>query len=152
MRKQWEMETKVGIFIILGTCLIMLAVVLLGGVDSFFTSQNKYYIHYPSIEGLVTGSKVVLGGLRVGLIDKVDFDTNKKDIKIDILIEKKYADWIRKDSVAEILTQGVLGDKYISIKPGTQEVPVLPALSEITTQATLGLSQFFSKGDQLLIS
>ncbi len=152
MFKQWETEVKVGVFIASGALLIMLAIVLLGGVNSFFSKQNKYLIYSPSAEGLINGSKVVLGGLNVGTVRNVDFDHVRQDIKVELLIGKKYEEWIRKDSVAEILTQGVLGDKYVSIYPGTATSEPLPDLSEITLKPTPGLTQFFSKGDQLLIS
>jgi phospholipid/cholesterol/gamma-HCH transport system substrate-binding protein len=152
MRKQFEMEIKVGIFITVGITLIMAAILLLGGPSSFFSRQNKYVIHFPTVEGLISGSKVVLGGLQVGTVVSVDFDRQKKDIIAQILVSKKYEEWIRQDTNAEILTQGVLGDKYISLSQGTEETSILSNLSEIPFRPGNSLSQFINKGDQLLIT
>src|SRR5277367_3149774 len=118
MAKQAEVEIKVGLFVSIGLGLIMLAILLLGGANSLFTRNNTYFSHFPSVEGLISGAKVVIGGLQVGTVDSVEFDAERKDIRVRIEVARKYAEWIRKDSTLEIMTQGVLGDKYISVTSG----------------------------------
>jgi phospholipid/cholesterol/gamma-HCH transport system substrate-binding protein len=152
IRKPTEMEIKVGFFVSLGIALLMLAILMLGGSENLFRSQNTYVAHFPSVEGLINGAKVVLGGLRVGTVESVDFDADRKDIKIELKIARKYEEWIRKGSSVEILTQGVLGDKFISMTPGNQEDPILPTGSELPHRPTKDLSQFLSKGDQLMVN
>ncbi len=152
MAKHLQLEIKVGIFVALGVGLIMAAILLLGGANSFFSKNNHYNVHFPSVEGLLSGAKVVLGGLQVGTVHSVDFDPQLKNVKVTLDVGKKYEEWIRKDSTAEILTQGVLGDKYISIAQGMPESPILPSQSEIPNKPSANLAQFINKGDQLMIS
>ena len=152
MKKPLEIEFKVGLFVTLGLGLIMFAIVILGGADSIFSRSNRYSIHFPSVDGLITGAKVVLGGLQVGTVESADFDSTEKDVKVNIKVFRKYEELIRKDSTAEILTQGVLGDKFISIMPGSQETETLPDKSEIPNRPTKDLAQFLTKGDQLMVS
>jgi len=147
-----ETEIKVGLFVSIGLLLTMVAISTLGSVENFMSRANKYYVHFEKVEGLVIGAKVVLNGLNVGTVEDLDFDNKNKDIFIQIQVAKRYEDWIRKDSSVEILTQGVLGDKYISIQAGSADQPVLPKGSTLVVRPTKDLEQFLSKGDKLLVS
>ncbi len=145
-------DIKVGIFVLIGTALIMLAIVILGGGNSFFSRTYGYTIHLDDAEGLIPGSKVILNGINVGMVDTVDFDKEFGKIQVLIVVRRDVKDLIRKNSKAEIATQGVLGDKYISIRGGTQDEPVLTPGAEIPPIPARDISQFISKGDELLLT
>ena len=151
-KKTLELELKVGMFITIGAGLVMLATILLGGAETVLTRHNQYTTHFESVDGLITGAKVVLNGIRVGLVASITLTSEKQNIELVLNIEKNYEQWIREDSIAEIATQGVLGDKYISLQAGSLKKEILPARSEIPHKETKDFSQFFSRGDQLLIS
>ncbi len=152
MRKEIELELKVGLFVSIGLSLVMLAILTLGGAKSLFSRQNEYTLHFDSAEGLITGAKVVLGGLTVGAVDKVDLDPDSRDIEVTITMDRKYGQWVRKGTEGEIATQGLLGDKYIALTLGREEAPALEDGSEIPVRNSKDLTQFLSKGDQLLVS
>ena len=152
MHKQLETEIKVGIFIAVGLGLIMTAILLLGGTESLFARKNRYTAHFQNVEGLISGAKVILGGVPVGTVDAISFDHKQRKIVVGISVDRSSADWIRTDSTVEIATQGVLGDKYLNLEMGTQDQPVLAAGSDIPSKTGKDLSQFLSKGDQLMIS
>ncbi len=106
-----KIEKKVGVFVLVGISLLLAALLVLGGKHSFFTSVNHYFTHFNKVDGLVSGAKVTLGGLQVGSVNAVELDPKSRDIKVSYSVENKYAEWVRKDSSIEIVTQGVLGDK-----------------------------------------
>lgn len=150
MKKTSEIELKVGLFVTIGIALIMAAILILGGAESIFSSSNSYNIHFPTVEGLVNGAKVVVGGIQVGTVEKVNLDVQRKDINVTVNVMQKYDSWLRQDSRAEIHTQGVLGDKFISITFGSMDLPQLKEGSEIATTPGQNLDQFISRGDQLV--
>ncbi len=152
MRKSIETEIKVGLFVGLGTTLTMIAILVLGGQENFFTRTNHYVGHFPSVEGLIPGAKIVIGGIQVGTVDKVDYDAKIGNIRVDLDVVVKYAELVRQDSTVEILTQGVLGDKYVSISAGSPTKPRLEFGGEIIPKPYQDLTQFLNKGDQLIIS
>ena len=152
MAKELETELKVGIFVSLGVGLTLLAILALGGADSLFSRHNDYEAHFPSVEGLVSGAKVVFGGLQVGTVQSVDLDETKKDIRVWITVNRKYQEWVRKDTAAEIATQGVLGDKYLILNGGSADQPIIPDRGMLESRPPKDLSQFLTKGDQLLNS
>ncbi|MFZ9596414.1 MAG: MlaD family protein [Bdellovibrionia bacterium] len=152
MQRKLGTEIKVGIFVSSGLVLLMLAVVLLGNTQGLFNSKMRYITRVENSEGLLTGAKVQLGGMPVGTVEKIDFDQQTKKIMVLFNVRKKYEEWIRKDSSIEIATQGILGDKYLSITPGTEQEAMLPDRGEIHIKQSKDLSQFLSKGDQLMLS
>ena len=146
-----KFEFKVGVFVLTGTALAMIAILVLGGKQSFFTSVNHYSSHFHKVDGLVSGAKVTLGGLQIGSVSRVSFDPKERDIVTEYAIETKYAEWIRKDSSVEIVTQGVLGDKYISLNAGDPAQPMLENGAEISTGVNKDLSQLLGSSEQLML-
>lgn len=152
MSKQLDVEIKVGLFVTLGVGLLMVAILVLGSTEGLMTRKARFTSHFPGVEGLVTGAKVVLGGIHVGTVDSITFDMSTRDVQVDFNVKKESAEWLRADSTAEVATQGVLGDKYISLTPGTAEQPILAPGSEIPNRPGKSITQFLSKGDQLLVN
>jgi phospholipid/cholesterol/gamma-HCH transport system substrate-binding protein len=130
----------------------MLAIFLVGGTDSFFARKNLYVGHFDNVNGLIAGAKVQLGGIPVGSVETITFDKETKTILIKFSLRKEYEESVRKDSTIEIATQGILGDKYLSINPGSYDQPVLPNNSEVANMPSKDISQFLNKGDKLMFS
>lgn len=147
-----QTEIKVGIFVTLGTALTMFAILMLGNTENLFTRSNTYVAHFKSVEGLIRGAKVVLSGIQVGIVKDTEFDKATNDIAVTLEVGRKYAEWIRQGSGIEILTQGMLGDKYISISAGMPSEPILPDGAELPIRPTKDIAQFLTKGDQLMSS
>lgn len=145
-----KLELRVGFFVMTGIILIAAAILLLGGKQSLFTRKNTYTSHFAKVDGLVSGAKVVLGGLNIGVLKTVDFDAHTRDINAEYSVDKKYEQFIRKDSTVEIVTQGVLGDKYLSIIPGSPNEPMIENGGEIPIGGTKDLSQLFSSSEKLM--
>jgi phospholipid/cholesterol/gamma-HCH transport system substrate-binding protein len=150
--KKLEIEVKVGIFVVIGAALLMVAILLLGGADALVRQQNRYQTHFQSVDGLIPGAKVGLNGIRVGLVESVAFDSATQNIKVTLKIERRFADYIRQDSKAEIVTQGVLGDKFISLRAGSPEQAVLEDGAEIPPAAGKDIKEFLTGGSQLIDS
>jgi phospholipid/cholesterol/gamma-HCH transport system substrate-binding protein len=142
-------DFKVGIFVTLGLAFSMVAILVLGGAENAFTSKRMFRAHFPTSNGLLPGAKVVLAGLPVGTVRAVDYDSKAKNIAVEIGVQEKYAVHVAEGSTVEIMTQGVLGDKYIAINPGSGTA-ILPEGTEIPNLPTSDMSAFLSKSDQLM--
>jgi phospholipid/cholesterol/gamma-HCH transport system substrate-binding protein len=151
-KKRLEIELKVGLFVSLGLALVMAAILVMGSADSIFSRRNHYVTHMPSAEGLINGAKVMLSGIQVGAVESMAFDGQRRDVAIRFTVDSKGAAWVRKDSSVEVMTQGVLGDKFLSVIPGTENAPKLANGDEVPVHPSKDLSQFINKGDQLLVS
>jgi phospholipid/cholesterol/gamma-HCH transport system substrate-binding protein len=150
--KKLELELKVGLFVTIGVGLIMAGILVLGSTESLMQRKFHFVAHLPTAEGLISGAKVVLGGIPVGTIESMHFDGERHEVDVKFSVERDSAQWLRTDSSMEVLTQGVLGDKYVSLNAGSKDQPEIPDGGEVAFRASKDLTQFLSKGDQLLLT
>ncbi|MCM0605690.1 MAG: MCE family protein [Xanthomonadaceae bacterium] len=152
MQTKVESELKVGVFVAVGLGLFMAAVIFLGGATSIFSQVATYHSYFESVDGITPGAKVVLSGIQVGTIAKIEFENDNPKVKISYDINTKFQDRIRKGTHAEVQTQGVLGDKYVSLTPGLNKDPELEAGAEIPTSEGGGIGKFLNDGEKLMAS
>lgn len=94
--------------------------------------RPKYQIQMfvPEAEGIRVGASVRLDGMPVGRVGKVDPAGNSADssrrIDVELRIEKRFQNMIRDDSKAVLLTDGLLGDRYVNIVRGFAGPPITP--------------------------
>lgn len=143
-------EKKVGVFILIGLSLALAALLVLGGKQSFFVSVNNYITHFNKVDGLVSGAKITLGGLQIGTVKTVELDPQTRDIKVTYSVERKYAEWVRKDSSVEIVTQGVLGDKYLSLVAGDLSQPMIENGGEVSQGMSRDFSMLVNSSEKLM--
>ncbi len=145
-----RLELKVGLFVLAGLILTLSAILTLGGSTNIFTTSNHYTVAVSEADGLYQGAKVVLAGLNVGSVSKVDIDLQTKDVVATLTVNRKYERFIRKGSEVEIRTQGVLGDKYLSISIGPDAAEQLANGATLPNHPTGNLSAVLGKSDQLM--
>jgi phospholipid/cholesterol/gamma-HCH transport system substrate-binding protein len=143
-----KIEKRVGVFVLGGLFLALSALLILGGKSSFFTPMNHYFTHFNKVDGLVSGAKITLGGFKIGTVTKVELDPNTHDIRVSYSIERKYAEWIRKESSVELVTQGVLGDKYLSMVAGDPSQHQLENHAEIPQGNSKDLSMLMNSSER----
>ncbi|MFA5114124.1 MAG: MlaD family protein [Candidatus Margulisiibacteriota bacterium] len=108
---------KVGLVTILG--LSLLAAVVAWKTEIFMIGQGYEVIaSFENIEGLTIGSEVRFRGSKIGKVMKID--PGPYDIKIFSVVDKSIK--IPADSVLRVSYDGIVGVKYLEIKPGTSEV------------------------------
>jgi phospholipid/cholesterol/gamma-HCH transport system substrate-binding protein len=145
-----KMELRVGVFVLIGLVATMVSIIVLGGKQSILTSVNRYRTHFEKVDGLVHGAKVTLGGLQVGSVSRISFDPQTREMLVEFTVEREYANYLRKDSTIEVVTQGVLGDKYLSVNPGDPTLPAVENQGEIPQGKSKDLSQILTSSDQLV--
>jgi phospholipid/cholesterol/gamma-HCH transport system substrate-binding protein len=128
-----EEQVRVGIFVFAGVFLAMIVIFLLGGNKQLFERQYTLQTYFDNISGLRVGASVQLAGVNVGLVDKISFapQLGDKRVTVKLTLKKEYQDRIRKDSIAAIVTQGLLGDKLVAITLGSPDQPILQDGDEI---------------------
>ncbi|HEX7049423.1 MAG TPA: MlaD family protein [Longimicrobiales bacterium] len=125
---EWS-ELRVGLFLIIGLALLGYAVYRVGDLFDVFADRYPLVMLVPAAAGLLEGAPVTLAGQRVGQVDAIDFlpvgAAEPNHLSIRLSISQEVQAQIRADSRARIRTQGLLGDRYVDISPGTPGAPVL---------------------------
>lgn len=133
MDKRIASNVILGTFVLIGLTIFVLLIFNMGGGQGIFTSQYTLYGRFSHVKGLHYGSEIALNGLRIGTVKQIHIDQESRELIVEISIAKKFQDKIRKDSVAKVVTQGMLGDKFIDISLGTPDQETLKQGEYITT-------------------
>jgi len=114
--KKYTQETVVGVFVVIGLLAIAYMTVRLGNVG--FLGENSYslYAKFTSVTGLRVGNPVNMLGLEVGRVESFKMDQENQVAVVELKINKDIE--VYDDAIASIKTEGLIGDKYISIDAG----------------------------------
>lgn len=152
MERNVAQEIKVGSVVLAILLLAGAAIFLLGGSTDLLENRYRLYASYKDISGLREGAAVRLAGIDVGEVTNIQFPTDpgRKRVIIQLNLMERYQVRIRKDSVASIQTEGVLGDKYISISVGSSDEPLLLHGDWIETNEPLEFLSYMKKATEIL--
>jgi phospholipid/cholesterol/gamma-HCH transport system substrate-binding protein len=114
--KKYTQETVVGIFVVIGFLAIAYMTVKLGNIG--FLGENSYtlYAKFNKVTGLRVGNPVSMLGLNIGRVESFKLDQDDQLVVVDFKINNGIK--IYDDAIATIKTEGLIGDKFVSIDPG----------------------------------
>ena len=127
---QTARQVRVGIVLILALLFLGYGVFQVGRLFDVFASRYPLITQFESSDGLIEGAPVTLAGQRVGQVERIRFlpveeRTDSANILVRMAINESVRDQIRGDSRAALETQGLLGDRFIDITPGSARYAVL---------------------------
>jgi len=134
MKQTANLETKVGIFLLMGIGLICTLIIIFGEVPDLFKPTYSVTVTFPNASGLLKGSDVYLSG---ALIGKVTTDPqpipDTQTVEVKLKINKNIG--IRDDASYVIGSSGLLGDKFVEVRPveykkGTTEDQKAPLVKD----------------------
>ncbi len=110
---------KLGIFIFIGSTLLVIGIFMLGNKEALFKPTFTVKAYFHNVEGLRSGSPVKLSGIDAGAVQdiKVVGDTVSL-IEVKMRLLEEISHFIRVDTQAEIQTEGLVGNKFVSLKIG----------------------------------
>ena len=117
MAKSTAQKVKVGIFVVVGTVLLISALYFIGKQKFMFNKSNHLYAVFENVNGLQLGNNVRYSGINIGTISKIEMTAIGK-ITVQMSVEEKTASFIKKDALASIGSDGLVGSMVINIVPG----------------------------------
>ena len=112
-------KVKLGIFVLLGFCAVLVSIFAIGN----FSLSRTYtvYVKFDNISGLLKKAKVKIAGVDVGVLRDVELVGSQARLKLAINEDIV----LYQDAAASIVSMGIIGTKYIEISPGTSSLPVV---------------------------
>src|SRR5215510_13906128 len=104
------MAFRVGIFIVLALIILAVGVFLIGNKDFLFSSTYVLKSEFQTVGGLNNGAEVRIGGIHEGTVKRIELPSQpdgKMMVVMNLRDPTRYV--IKKDSVAAIKTEGILG-------------------------------------------
>jgi phospholipid/cholesterol/gamma-HCH transport system substrate-binding protein len=118
MKKKSGVTWKLGIFVVIGTLLFVFTIYWVGKQKYLFGSTFHLRSQFKTVSGLKVGNNVRFSGINVGTVNGIDLITDTS-VMIDLVIKKEVQQFIKTDARASIGSDGLMGDKILTITPGT---------------------------------
>lgn len=131
-RKQvtWT-ELRVGLFVLVGLSVLAAGIFYVTGAG---TIGPKYRLitYLPDVSGLVRGAPVRLNGVEIGNVEDFTLAPHtpgkvrpkNRNIEVVMRVSRKYESDILTDSTASLVTEGLLGNRYVNITLGVTGAPL----------------------------
>jgi len=116
--KKYALGDNGRIFVVIGLICIAYLTVKLGDVSLLGDDTYPLFAPFTTVSGLRPGSPVNMLGIEVGRVERIALDQKDQKAIVEIRIRKGIR--IYSDAIAAIKTEGLIGDKYLSIDPGGQ--------------------------------
>jgi phospholipid/cholesterol/gamma-HCH transport system substrate-binding protein len=144
-RRERAQRVRVGVFVLLALGAFLGMVYALGARARLFEPRFTIHAEFTEVGGLAEGATVRLAGVQIGRVTGVHLPRQPGGkVRVDLTIGRQFADRIRRDSVARIETQGLLGDKIIEISVGSAAAPPLGPGELLASRDPADLAQVIS--------
>lgn len=111
-------KLKAGIVVTLALVLIFLTMLFAGSIENLFVPKIDVKAQIKDVKGLRKGAPVWVSGIEIGFVKDMELNPEYGTM-VTMSIKKDAMKFVRKDSKANILTMGLLGDKYIEMSNGS---------------------------------
>ena len=143
MKKKANIETIVGIFVLIGMLSLAYLSIKLGKMEFFGGDNYEVFAEFNSVSGLKSGASVEIAGVEVGRVGRIGLDPKSQMAKAALRI--RTGTNLSDDVIASVRTRGIIGDKFILLQPGGSG-RMLAAGSRIReTESALDLEEMLSK-------
>ena len=119
-----HLKKKIAIFTATALAVIVAVVLLIGKENDLFTKKYELRFTVEKGTGFTRGMPVKLSGFRIGRVKSISLDEAAR-VDIVLQIDKRYQKWIRQDSTAKLVKEGLVGDAIIEVSVGSPSLAVL---------------------------
>jgi len=112
-----KLEMTVGIFMLIGMLCLGYISIKLGKMEIMGGDYYNVSAVFDSVSGLKPGARVEVAGVEVGKVERISLDPKSGDQAVAHLKIKTGIN-ITDDVIASVRTSGIIGDKFIKLKPG----------------------------------
>lgn len=134
---------RLGLFVIFGTTLLVVASYLIGNNKSMFSKTFSLSAKFNNVNGLILGNNVRFSGIVVGTVKAIEMESDTL-IRVRMAIEEKMQQYIKKDAIATIGSDGLVGSMIINIIPGKNNAPLVQDNDEITSYSRIATEDMLS--------
>jgi len=114
------LDLWVGIFVVAGLAALAVLALKVGNLSTYNMSETyQVQAYFSNIGGLKSQASIKSSGVLIGRVAQISLDPKRYEAKVTMTIDKRYQ--FPKDTFANILTSGLLGEQYIGLIPGGDE-------------------------------
>lgn len=143
MEKTTVEKIRLGVFVVLGTILLVLAAYLIGNRQHLFGSTFTINAVFKNVNGLQNGNNVRYSGIVIGTVNHIEM-LNDTTIIVSMVVQDKMLPHIRKNAIASIGSDGLVGSMIVNIVPDRKPgLPIAPG-DRIASYSKIGTEDMLS--------
>jgi len=148
-----KIEILVGLFVAAGIAAFFMLAMNVSNMSSYGNGDNyELKARFDNIGGLKVRSPVAAGGVRVGRVTDIEYNSDTYEAVVIMAIEEQYNKF-PVDTAASVFTSGLLGEQFIGFEPGAEEDYLKDGDIIDLTQSAIVLEQIigqflYSKADE----
>ncbi|MDP2308972.1 MAG: MlaD family protein [Pseudomonadota bacterium] len=114
----------VGLFVSFAAAILIGGILTIGDLNDTFTKKVTVTAVFDEVNGLQQGDNIWFSGVKVGIVKKLDFHGGPQ-VEVEMKIDRTATQFIHRDALAKIGSDGLIGSKIVVLYGGTQEAPAL---------------------------
>lgn len=157
MKKTNSEKLKLGAFVTFGLLIFVVAVYFIGQSQNLFAKTFSISSNFTNVNGLIPGNNVRYSGINIGTVKRIQM-INDTVINVEMSLEEKMMNHIKKDAIATIGSDGLVGNMIVNIIPGDQgngrieQGDVIKSFTKIGTNEMLNTLNTTNENAALLTS
>lgn len=142
--KKLSLDTAVGIFVLVGIICLSYLSIRLGKVELFGGDNYRVAALFDSVSGLKPGASVEIAGVTVGSVEQISLDA-KQQGRARVILKMLGSVKLQEDVIASVRTRGIIGDKFILLRPGGSDTSIRAGGTIRETESAVDLEDLLSK-------
>jgi phospholipid/cholesterol/gamma-HCH transport system substrate-binding protein len=134
---------KLGVFISATFVLFIVGIYFIGQRQKLFSSTFQVSGIFQDIGGLQVGNNVRFSGINVGIVDGIQQITDST-VRVDMLVVEDTRKFIKKNAIAVIGSDGLMGSKLVTLLPGTAGEDILMDNDTIATSQSVNIDEILT--------
>lgn len=127
-----KFKVRLGAFVAGGLFLFTLTVFVIGKQKNLFNPVFKLTAIFSNVSGLQVGNNIRFAGINVGIVDNIRI-INDSSVRVNMFIRKNVKEFIKTDCQVGIGSEGLIGDRLITITEGSADAPMVKDGQELAS-------------------
>jgi phospholipid/cholesterol/gamma-HCH transport system substrate-binding protein len=145
METSTSRKIRIGIFTIGGILLFVAGIFIIGNKKNMFSDTFNIYGNFRNVGGLAIGNNFRFAGINVGTVEVMSI-VSDTIVRVDMRMKSEVKKFLKSDSKATIGSDGLMGDKLVTILPGSAtEQKFLSDGSQIRTEDPVDFDKIIGK-------
>ena len=143
MKNTNSQKLRLGLFVIIGTILFIISIYFIGKKQDMFKKTFTISAYFQNVNGLQNGNNVRYSGIDIGTVKAINM-INDSTIKVEMNIQEKIVTHIKKNAIATIGSDGLVGNMIVNIIPGKGKADVISNKDVIKSYSKIGADDILS--------
>jgi len=139
-----KLELTVGIFMLIGILCLGYLSIKLGKMELLGGDYYRVAAQFDSVSGLKQGARIEVAGVEVGAVERIALAKESSD-RAEVTLKIKDGVSIPDDVIASVRTSGIIGDKFIMLKPGGSDRLLKDGSKIRETESAIDIEELVSK-------